>query len=68
MEYFTYSFFRMAMSGCQYLKRTEGRKKAVNPYCVREVYCEESLSCAANTTFWPQKTADILSYPQRERT
>ena len=27
----------------------------------------ESLSCAANTTFWPQITADILSYPQRQR-
>ena len=29
---------------------------------------EESLSRAVNTTFWPQKTADILSYPQRQRT
>ena len=28
---------------------------------------EESLSCAANTSFWPQKTADILSHPQRQR-
>ena len=28
---------------------------------------EESLSCAANTTFGPQKTADILNYPQRQR-
>ena len=28
---------------------------------------EESLSCAANTTFRPQKTADILNYPQRQR-
>ena len=27
----------------------------------------ESLSCAANTTFWPQQTADILNYPQRKR-
>ena len=27
----------------------------------------ESLCCAANTSFWPQKTADILNYPQRER-
>ena len=29
---------------------------------------EESLFCAANTTFGPQKTADILNYPQREST
>ena len=29
---------------------------------------EESLTCAANTTFWPQKTAYILSYPQSQRT
>ena len=28
---------------------------------------EESLSCAAHTTFWSQITADILSYPQRQR-
>ena len=28
---------------------------------------EESLSCAANTSFGPQKTADILNYPQRQR-
>ena len=34
--------------------------------CIRA--SEESRSCAANTTFWPQKkTADILSYPQRQR-
>jgi len=31
------------------------------------MYSEESLSFAANT-FWPQKkTADILSYPKRQR-
>ena len=34
--------------------------------CVRA--SEEGLTCAANTTFWPQKTADILSYPQSQRT
>ena len=34
--------------------------------CIRA--SEESLSYAANTTLWPQKkTADILSYPQRQR-
>ena len=33
--------------------------------CIRA--SEESVSCAANTTFSPQKTADILSYPQRQR-
>ena len=32
--------------------------------CIRA--SEESLSCAANTTFWPQKRPDILSYPQRQ--
>ena len=30
--------------------------------CIRG--SEESPSCAANTTLWPQKTADILSYPK----
>ena len=34
--------------------------------CIRA--SEESLTSAANTTFWPQKTADILSYPQSQRT
>lgn len=24
------------------------------------------FSCAANITFWTQKTADILNYPQRQ--
>ena len=33
--------------------------------CIRA--SEESLSCAANAIFWPQKTADILSYPQQQR-
>ena len=33
--------------------------------CVRA--SEESLTCAAHTTFWPQKTADILSYPQKTK-
>ena len=33
--------------------------------CIRA--SEESLSCAANTIFWPQKTADTLSYSQRQR-
>ena len=28
---------------------------------------EESLSCAANTTFCPQKTTDILNNPQRHK-
>ena len=25
---------------------------------------EESLTCATNTTFWSQKTVDILNYPK----
>ena len=33
--------------------------------CIRA--SEERVSCAANTTFSPQKTADILSYSQRQR-
>ena len=30
--------------------------------CIRA--SEESLTCATNTTFWSQKTVDILNYPK----
>ena len=33
--------------------------------CIRAI--EESLFCAPNITFLPQKTADILNYAQKQR-